>query len=57
MECDSRGIDARPDRCQSADVKAYPTWVVEGARREGVLSLDELAELSRFRRESGTPGS
>jgi hypothetical protein len=29
-------------------VKAYPTWVVKSERREGVLSLDQLAELSRF---------
>jgi len=31
------------------EVKAYPTWVVTTERREGVLSLDQLAELSRFR--------
>ena len=30
-------------------VKAYPTWTVNGERRDGVLSLDQLAELSRFR--------
>jgi hypothetical protein len=29
-------------------VKAYPTWVIDGQTREGVLSLDKLAELSRF---------
>ena len=42
-------MNARPDLCAKMDVKAYPTWVVAGERREGVLSLDQLAELSKFR--------
>ncbi len=29
-------------------VKAYPTWVLKTERREGVMTLDQLAELSRF---------
>jgi hypothetical protein len=29
-------------------VKAYPTWVLKNERREGVLTLDQLADLSRF---------
>ncbi len=49
MECDPKGVNARPDRCERIGVKAYPTWLVGGERREGVLSLDELAELSKFR--------
>lgn len=28
---------------------AYPTWVIDGQKHEGVLSLDRLAELSGFR--------
>jgi hypothetical protein len=49
VECDPKGINPRPDLCQSIGVKAYPTWTVNGERRDGVLSLDQLAELSRFR--------
>jgi hypothetical protein len=30
-------------------VRAYPTWVVDGQKYEGVMSLDKLAELSKFR--------
>ena len=48
MECDPKGIDPRPDLCQSVGVKAFPTWTIEGGRFEGVLSLDRLAELSHF---------
>jgi hypothetical protein len=42
-------VNPRPDLCQQAGVKAYPTWVVNSERREGVLSLEQLAELSGFR--------
>jgi len=38
-------------------VKAYPTWVVGDQRREGVLSLDQLADLSRFRYATKAGGS
>ena len=48
VECDPKGVNPRPDLCRQAGVKAYPTWVVDGQTREGVLSLDKLAELSRF---------
>lgn len=41
-------MNARPDRCQSIGVRAYPTWVVGGQRTEGVMSLERLAEASRF---------
>ena len=48
MECDPKGINPRPDLCQQIGVRAYPTWIVSSERREGVLSLDQLAEMSRF---------
>jgi len=48
VECDPKGLNARPELCAKVDVKAYPTWVVGADRREGVLSLDQLAEMSKF---------
>jgi protein-disulfide isomerase len=45
-------LNARPDLCEQVGVKAYPTWIVNGERREGVQSLDQLAELSHFRFQS-----
>jgi hypothetical protein len=30
-------------------VRAYPTWVIDGQKYEGVMSLDRLGELSKFR--------
>lgn len=54
VECDPGAAGARPDLCKQAGVRVYPTWVIGGERREGVLSLDELARLSQF---SGIPAS
>jgi hypothetical protein len=36
-------------------VRAYPTWVIDGQKYEGVMSLDRLAELSKFRYATPTP--
>jgi uncharacterized membrane protein len=56
VECDPRGVGARPDLCSLVGVRAYPTWVVGGQRREGVLSLEELARLSGFSGPSAKSG-
>jgi uncharacterized membrane protein len=48
VECDPRGTGARPDLCQAIGVRALPTWVIGGQRREGVMTLDDLARLSGF---------
>jgi hypothetical protein len=37
-------------------VRAYPTWVIGGERREGLLSLGELATLSGFESPTPRPG-
>ncbi len=48
VECDPNGVNARPDLCEKAGVKAFPTWVIGGQRREGVQSLSALADASKF---------
>ncbi len=47
VECDRN--DAGRERCQAADIRAYPTWVRGQERREGVLSLEELARWSGWK--------
>lgn len=44
VECD-RSDEGR-QRCDTAGIRAYPTWVKGAVRREGVLSLEELARWS-----------
>ena len=46
VECDKD--DAGRQRCEKAEVKAYPTWDLNGERRVGVLSLDELEIWSGY---------
>ena len=37
-----------------AGVHAYPTWMINGQKHEGVLPLERLAELSKFRYSAQT---
>ncbi|MFQ5899014.1 MAG: hypothetical protein ACE5JN_12335 [Candidatus Methylomirabilia bacterium] len=46
VECDPRGVGARPDLRARIGVRRYPTWIIAGQRYEGVLSLGRLAEIS-----------
>jgi uncharacterized membrane protein/glutaredoxin len=48
VECDPKGVNARPDLCEKAGVRSFPTWIMGDKRREGVLSPQALAEFSSF---------
>jgi uncharacterized membrane protein len=48
VECDSKGTNAQPERCERAGVRVFPTWDIGGSRREGVQSVEALAEASGF---------
>jgi hypothetical protein len=39
---------AGADKCDAAKVQAYPTWVMDQERREGVQTLEELAIWTGF---------
>jgi hypothetical protein len=40
--------EAGRQRCVAADVRVFPTWVLEGRRLEGVQTLEELKAWSGF---------
>lgn len=48
VECAADGVNGRPDLCEKAGVKAFPTWVMGTERREGVQSLGALSTFSKF---------
>ena len=49
VECSPGGPQAPQAReCAQARINTYPTWVINGERREGVLPFKDLADLSRF---------
>ena len=46
VECDPRGNDANPEKCQMNNIEAYPTWIINGEKIVGVKTIEELAILS-----------
>jgi uncharacterized membrane protein/glutaredoxin len=48
VECAADGVNGRPDLCEKAGVKSFPTWVMGTERREGVQSLSALSAFSKF---------
>lgn len=53
VECDEN--DAGRQRCQAAQIRAFPTWEMEGKPRlEGVQSLEELKDWSGFKAGAAT---
>ena len=52
IECDKD--DNGRQRCQAAKIRSFPTWDLNGERREGVLTLEELRVWSGFRSNSAT---
>jgi len=48
VECAADGVNGRPDLCEKAGVKSFPTWVMGTERRAGTQSLRALADFSKF---------
>jgi uncharacterized membrane protein/glutaredoxin len=56
IECSPGGPQApQAEVCKNNNIESYPTWVIDGQRRTGVLPLDELAQLSKFNYQGGKP--
>lgn len=48
IECDPRGNNAKPELCQAANIRSYPTWEINGNFYSGLQSLEKLADLSAY---------
>ena len=48
VECAADTVNGRPDLCEKAGVKSFPTWVMGTERLTGVQPLSALAKFSRF---------
>lgn len=48
VECDAQGYEPRPELCQSAGIRSYPSWTIDGQLYEGVQSLEALAKISNY---------
>jgi hypothetical protein len=48
VECAEDRKDAQPKLCQEAEIKAYPTWKIDGKVYQGIQSLEDLATASGY---------
>ena len=55
VECAAGTVNGRPDLCEKAGVKVFPTWVMGTERLTGVQSLKALANFSKFELEVAPP--
>lgn len=49
VECDPKGENARPQLCQAAGVRGYPTWEINGRTYPGLRTLEQLAAISGYK--------
>ncbi|MCD8486870.1 MAG: hypothetical protein LRZ84_09070 [Desertifilum sp.] len=49
IECDAQGENPQPALCQAANIRAFPTWIINGELYLGTQSLEKLATLSGYR--------
>ncbi|AFZ55283.1 vitamin K epoxide reductase family protein [Cyanobacterium aponinum AL20118] len=48
IECAPDGLKGEPQKCVDANIRAFPTWIIQGQVYEGVQSLEKLAELTGY---------
>jgi hypothetical protein len=47
IECDAKGPNGNPDLCKQMGVEGYPTWIIDGVKMPGEMTLEKLAQLSQ----------
>jgi thiol-disulfide isomerase/thioredoxin len=56
VECSPGGPQApQAPLCEQMGIKSYPTWIISGERYTGTQSLDNLAQLSKYKSEGVKP--
>lgn len=49
VECSPSGRRGpQSSQCRVANIRSYPTWIIEGQRHPGILTPSRLAEYSRY---------
>ena len=49
VECASDGKDNKAELCKSKGISGYPSWEINGEIYPGTQTLEELAELSKYK--------
>lgn len=56
IECSPGGSQApQAKECKEKNIESYPTWIIDGQRRTGILELDTLAQITKFDYQGGKP--
>ena len=50
VECAADGRNSQTERCSAKGIQGFPSWEIGGKLDSGVKSLQQLGELSAFRR-------
>ena len=48
VECAPDSPKGQPEVCQAANIKGFPSWIINGEVYSGVQNLDELARISGY---------
>lgn len=48
VECDPRGKNPQTELCDKINIRAFPTWQINGKLYEGGIPLEELADISGY---------
>ena len=48
VECDPRGKNPQTELCERWNIRAFPTWQINGKLYEGGITLKELADISGY---------
>jgi uncharacterized membrane protein len=48
VECAAQSPKGKPQDCQAAGIKGFPTWIINGKQYSGVQNLDELAKVTGY---------
>lgn len=49
VECDRRGVKPQRQLCIDKKIRGFPTWEIDGRLYEGDRTLENLANLSKYR--------
>lgn len=48
IECAPEGENSQTELCVKADIKAFPSWEINGKIESGIKNLDELADATNY---------